>query len=331
MLVASLVNKRTSQINLLGTKNSTAEPPWVSSHGIDRPVLLGPAAPEWQRVDNPGQLVICGLGELRPHPSYVRLSITVSAAKLSALAEQGDLAFREPLVITRDRIVIEGYARWELARRKERLTLPCIEYELTEEEALRWLLLRHCRPKGLSDFCRISLALELEPSFKAKALSNQRLGGRLKALSNLTEDSTVDVRKEIADAASVSVGNVAKVKQLLKTAHPELLEALRSGEISIHRGWKWSKEAPQQQTDALGAYRAEKGVRQAIRDLTSQHQQTSLPAAPDPESLVLRLSELKPDEYSVVNVSVIRVPGKAIFVTEELIQSLPPYQESILK
>jgi integrase len=37
------------------------------------------------------------------------------------LAERRDLAFRDPIVITRDRMVIDGYARWELAKRNGRL------------------------------------------------------------------------------------------------------------------------------------------------------------------------------------------------------------------
>jgi len=131
------------------------------------------------------------------------------------------------------------------------------------------------------------------------------------------------------ESESVSVGNVSKVKQLLKTAHPDLLGALRGGEISIHRAWKWSKEAPKRQTDALSAYRNDKGVSKAIRVLIARHEPTSLPAAPDLRSLVLRLSQLKPDVFSNVNVSVIRVPGKTVFVTEELLQSLPPRQESM--
>ncbi len=170
-----------------------------------------------------GRLVTCNIADLLPHPAYVRHRLAVPAIQMSALADQGESAFREPLVITRDRIVVDGYARLELARLKNRPTLPCIEYELTEDAALGWLLLRHCRSKGLNDFCRISLAFELEPHFKEQALSNQRRGGRLKALSNLTEDAAVDVRRKIADLASVSVGNVTKVKQLIKSAHPEIL------------------------------------------------------------------------------------------------------------
>ena len=184
---------------------------------------------ERQRDDDHTRLVTCHPDELRPHPSYTRHNFAVNAWQLSAIAEIGDLAFREPLAITRERIVIDGYARWELARLKRRLVLPCIEYELTEEEAIRWLLQKHRRSNGMNDFCRILLAGELEPCLKAKALSNQRFGGRMKGSSNLTEDATVDVRKEIAAAAGVSVGNVTKVKQLVDIGHPELLEALRGG------------------------------------------------------------------------------------------------------
>lgn len=61
-------------------------------------------------------------------------------------------------------------------------------------------------------------------------------------------------------AAAVSVGNVTKVKQLVGTAHPELLEALRGGEVSIHWAWKWSTESPDQQIEALRTYRNKKGL-----------------------------------------------------------------------
>jgi len=303
--------------------------PRVSTPASDRPLLPRLPEPEWQYGDNPGQPVTCRLGELRHHPSYLRLRLTVPASRLSALAEQGELAFREPLAITRERIVIDGYARWELARLKGRLVLPCCEYELTEEEAIRWLLQKHRRSNGMNDFCRILLARELEPCLKAKALSNQRFGGRMKGSSNLTEDATVDVRKEIAAAAGVSVGNVTKVKQLVGIGHPELLEALRGREVSIHRAWKWSTESPDQQIEALRTYRAERGVNKSIRDLISRHKQKQTPTAPDLGSLARRLSELEPYESNSVRVSVIRAPGKMIFVTEELIQSLRPYQESM--
>lgn len=125
------------------------------------------------------------------------------------------------------------------------------------------------------------------------------------------------------------MGNVSKVKQLVGIGHQELLEALRGSEVSIHRAWKWIMESPDRQIEALRTYRAEGGVNKSIRDLISRHKQNPMPSAPGLGSIVKRLSELEPDESNSVRVSVIRAPGKMIFLTEELIQSLRPYQESI--
>jgi len=209
------------------------------------------------------------------------------------------------------------------------VTLPCIEYELTEPEALQWLIQRHLKSNGLNAFSRIVLAMELEPSFREKARSNQRAGGQNKGSSNLTEAERLDVRSEIAAAAGVSVGNVTKVKQLTMNPAPELLQALLSGEISIHRAWKWSTESRRKQTEALRSYRGQKGVNKTIRDLISRHKSGSLPSVPDPASVLRRLWALDPSELHSVNFSVIKTAGKAIYVTEELLQSLRPDQEVI--
>ena len=238
----------------------------------------------------------------------------------------GNLALREPLITTQEGIVIDGYARLDLARLNGRPTLPCIQYDLTEEDALRWLLQKHRRSHGMNDFCRILLALDLEPSLREKARSNQRVGGQMKGSSNLT-DAKLDARKQIANAAAVSLGNVTKVKQLLESVCPELSQALRSGEISIHRAWGWRTESDERQKAALKTYRNKKGINQAIRTLISRHSSSSGTTAPDLESLIKRLSLLKPDERKSVTVSLIKSSGKAIFVTEELFRSLAPFQE----
>ncbi len=177
----------------------------------------------------------------------------------------------EPLMITRNRTIIDGYCRWELARRQGPTTVTCIEYDLTDEEALHWLLFRHCRVEGLNAFCRILLALDLEPWFREKAQSNQRLGARRKGSSNLTEAERVDVRSEIAAAASVSLGNVTKVKQVMASACTELQDALRNGDVSIHRAWLWREMSSENQRRVLMLYRGEKGVKKTIRRLISKH------------------------------------------------------------
>ena len=269
-----------------------------------------------------GQLITRQLGDLRAHPSYLRHQLTVSISNLSILSSIGDLAFRDPIVITHEGTILDGYARFELAQRQGRPALECIQYELTEPQSLQYLLDKHRRSNGLNDFIRILLALDLESWFTEKARSNQQAGGQHKGSSNLTEAQRIDVRYEIAKVAGVSVGNVSKVKQLLRSAHLEVLQALRSGEIRIHRAWLWSKDPVEKQREVLGGYRSERGVNRKIRYLISRHQPRSTPLIPDLHRLVARLSSLTSDELRSIDLSVIKAQGSVIFISEELLQQL---------
>ena len=107
--------------------------------------------------DRSVSLISCSVSELRPHPSYARHGLSVNAAQLSALASRGDLAFQEPIVVTRSRTIIDGYARWRLAQHQHRTTLLCAEHDLTEVEALQWLIHRHGRSRSINAFHRIML------------------------------------------------------------------------------------------------------------------------------------------------------------------------------
>ncbi len=274
-----------------------------------------------------GQLVTCRLDELRPHPAYVRHHLAVSSARLSALAKRGDLAFSEPLAVTTDRTIIDGYARWQLALQRGRATLPCIDYDLSDEEALLWLLQRHCRSDGLNDFCRILLAQELESQSKEQARSNQKVGGRNKGSSNLTEAERVDVRSRIAVTANVSVGNVSKVRQLTLTAVPELLEALRKGEISIHRAWLLSKGPPANQRDELALSYCKRNIKKDMRALASQHGPKRLHIPPNRCNLIRKLFALEASKPGSFDVFTSRAQGRAVVLTQELLLELDAQQE----
>jgi hypothetical protein len=229
-------------------------------------------------------------------------------------------------VITKDRIILDGYARFELARLQGRPTLPCIEYELTESEALQRLLKQHRRSDGLNAFSRILLALDLEPWLKEKARLNQSIGGQSKGSSKLTEDKRLDVRREIAAAAGVSVGNVTKVKQLTANARPQLLDALRSSEISIHRAWLWSEEPPDKQLAALRRFRDHR-TSNKIKRLISRHRPKSPVVLIDPSGVFRRLADLDYNDVNAVSVTVVKGSRKAVYLTEDLLQTLAPFQE----
>jgi hypothetical protein len=277
----------------------------------------------------PGQLVTCRVDELRAHPSYLRQKLSVTAPQLSALSAKGELAFRDPIIITRNRVVLDGYARWALARHRNREVLPCLEYDLTEEQGLEMLLQRHRRQAGLNSFLRILLALDLEPSLQEKARANQKAGGQKKAWSNLTTAQKVVVRSLIAAAAGTSTGSVTKVKQLIATIQPELEVALRHGKISIHRAWLWRMLSPKEQIKALRLHQSKKGVGKAIREALSQHQARTAPASLSPVDLAKFLSELNAAASQPLTVVPIKMPGIAIFVTEELMEILTLKQQEL--
>jgi ParB-like chromosome segregation protein Spo0J len=265
--------------------------------------------------------------DLRPHPAYDRNHLTVSPSKLSALAGRLDSAFLVPALITPDGTIIDGYTRWELARQQGRETLLCVECDLSEEDALRMLLQTHGRSDGLNPFCRIIFALELEPSLKAQGQSNQQAGGRNKGSSKLTEADRIDTTAIIAKEAEVSTGSVSKVRQLNKTACPELKQALRAGKISIHRAWLLSKAAPTRQREELGVSECSRNIKKDMRVLTSRHVSKSPSILPDTQTLMKQLLALESNNPGSFHVFESLVPGKAIAITKELLLTSGAQQE----
>jgi len=265
------------------------------------------------------RLVILSVDQLCPHPSYTRHHLSVSASQLTAISALGDLAFQQPIMITQKGIVIDGYARWELASQQGRESVLCLEFELGEEESLRWLVLSHRPSPGFNGYCRSLLALDLESSLQEKARSNQRIGGQSKGLSNLTEAQKVDVRSEIADIADVSTGNLTKAKQVVSHADPVIQEAAKSGEISVHRAWQWSRLSHHHQVKKLEEFRSCKGVGLVSRKLIQKHVVTMRPTRLIPPTLGNVLKPLIPGRMTVLDaivVSEIDAPGRIAYFTK---------------
>lgn len=268
------------------------------------------------------QLVACRPDELQPHPSYDRHNLAPSASQLTAIAALGDSPFREPILVTRDRTIVDGHARWKVALLAKRPKLLCMEYQLDKVEALRMLLRTHRRLRGFTPFERISLALDLKPFFQEKAKSNQRMGGRKEGLSNLT---TVHVRNQIAIEAGVSCGNVTKFEQLMETAHPKVRQAAQTGEISLHKAWKWRTLSPEEQLSALHFDQAKRGTKRVVSQLIRRLARKRSPASPTRRKLgdlLQGFSIPRSQRLDSVEVIVINAPGNIAFLTPEAIQAL---------
>jgi hypothetical protein len=281
-------------------------------------------------VEHSPKLVNRHLGELRQHPSYVRHGLSPSAAQLFALDAIGELAFREPIVITPNGLIVDGYARFELAKRKRRETMLCLEYELSEEEALCWLIQRHRPSQGLNAFNRALLALDLEPSLQETARANQQWGGQNKGSSNLTEADTLNVRSKVAAVAGVSPGTLDKVRKV-KSTDLKIQEATRADEISIHRASQWYRLSAHQQLKELEKYRGRKGTNQTSRRLIQKHVARLAPTQLIPWSLGDVLKRFVPNRSPALDsivVAEIDAPGNIAYFTKNALRTLRLTEET---
>jgi len=173
------------------------------------------------------------------------------------------------------------------------------------------------------------LALDLEPALSEKARTNRQIGGQQKGLSNLTKAEQVHVRSEIAKAAAVSTGNVTKVKQLNQTCAPELVTALYNDEVSIHWAWKLRNDLPEDQLDALGRFRFEKGLLKDVRRLAARRQKVCSAAPQNANDLVNGLARIAVEKLQAFRVGVVKGTLPEIFITQELAQILGMEQQKL--
>ena len=157
------------------------------------------------------------------------------------------------LVVTTNGTILDGYVRWQVALEQGRPNLPCLEYDLTDAEALAFVIDRQRRSSHLNAFCRIALALELEDHFRQRNARGRRKAGATRS-SNLTKRDRTDVRADIAGLADACPANVTNVKRILSRVIPEIREHLRRGEVSIHMALQWCETSARAQRDALWAH-----------------------------------------------------------------------------
>jgi hypothetical protein len=261
--------------------------------------------------------------ELHPHRSWAKHNLRLSVARLSAIAANWDPSKLDPVPITRDGTILKGHEVCELARRMRLDQVPCLEYDLDEGEALLWIIQHSHRDQELNAYQRTVLALDYEPSFREGARENQRIGGKFKASTTLPEAQAIDCRRKVATLAGVSEGTAAKVKRLLQTGCPELLEALREGEVSIHCASGWLRN-PEKQLEQLTLYRSLHGITRTIDSLLHRHR-VAHPAGIeqlDIQRIGSALVAMDTERKASVLVGAIPTSGKVILLSNDLLQAL---------
>lgn len=250
---------------------------------------------------------------LRPHPTYLALGRPIAASRQHRVAQQRG-PIREPLLTTSDGTILDGHARWRVALDRHQPNLPCLECGVTDAEALQIVIQQHRASEGLNDFCRIVMALELEPFFKEFGRGSTPAAAGKTGSSNLTTAEQRDVRTAIARVAGVSTGNVTKVKQILGRVIPEVHERLVRGDVRIHRAWRWHRLSPKAQRDVLWEYLHGGAIRKTIARLIRAHATSRAPVLSDDVATTVLCGLTRLDAEGVM-VGVIDLPGRAVVVT----------------
>lgn len=211
--------------------------------------------------------------QLRPH----RVLDEIGWADLDDLndaARRKLQGVRQPILITNDGTILSGLGSWRLAVFEGRQEITCVRYDIDENESLQYILAIHKARRSWNSFISIRIALKLEPYFQQKALENMRAGGKYKGSTNLSKADRIEVRQEIATAAGSGVGNVDKVKAILQTAHPHIIQALQNGSLRIDRAWRWCRLPKSQQKEVFAKYEEDQTRHKILREFNTARPKT---------------------------------------------------------
>lgn len=159
---------------------------------------------------------------------------------------------RDPIILWND-IIIDGHHRYTICTK---YSLPfetkSMDFD-SRQAAMAWMIDNQLSRRNLSTVDKIILARKKTAILEKAARENQRIGGRLKSdlhpggspasFDNIVERSSndgfdaINIRKETAILSGVSEGTVAKVLRL-QSEHPDLLDGIRRGDLSINRAYK---------------------------------------------------------------------------------------------
>lgn len=232
-----------------------------------------------------------------------------------------------PILVTTNGTILDGFGRWRSALFNDQHEINCIEYPLSEEEALQFIISHHRPQSRWNKYVRICLALKLEPYLQQRACDNMRAGGKYKGLANLPEAQHIDVRQEIACLARVGARNVSNVKTILGEAHPRLLEALRDGTLTINGALQFCKLSRAEQLEQFIHYSEERAINKLIRRAMPQVKEKK--AGLDVAVVIEALRRMETGQPGSVVVRVSRHKCTVVLVGQDMLAGLPSRRELI--
>lgn len=220
-----------------------------------------------------------------------------AALERSLLAE----GCRDALVLWGD-VLIDGHNRYEICSKYD-LPFKTIQNDSFQslEDVLLWMIDNQLGRRSVSDFQRGMLALrkrdiiaartkaEAKPARNADDESAATEGAAASEPSESGDDpwhaddntGRIKTREDIARAAGISSATIGQIDRIRKTAAPELVEAVRSGAISINAAAAVATLPSQAQVSAVAG--GKKELREAAKKVREQKAATRTPRTPKAE------------------------------------------------
>ena len=192
--------------------------------------------------------------------------IEYAALERSMLAE----GCRDALVLWGD-VLIDGHNRYDICR-KHGIDFRTVQNNsfASIEDVMLWMIDNHLARRSVSDFQRGLLALRKKEIVSARMA--QRMADEPPEPAPDDLDSRPpppwNTREEVAKAARVSSNTISQIERIQKAATPQLVEAVRSGTISINAAANVAQLPQEAQIAAVAGGRKE--LQQAARQVREQ-------------------------------------------------------------
>lgn len=182
-----------------------------------------------------------------------------------------------PIIVNEDMVIIDGHNRQRLCE-KHGLPYQMAVFSFEDLlEAKQWALDTQKGRRNLDKWELGKIALKLKPDIESKAKVNQ--GTRSDLLTTLSEGSSINTRKKLADTVGIGEVTMGKVMQIDEHAPAAVKEALDSGDLSINQGYNITRQVqklPEKQREnaaiqAVELEKAKREIRQSDAESNRRH------------------------------------------------------------
>jgi hypothetical protein len=271
----------------------------TGASGFD-PVSDLPSLHPKRTIQPEGRPVTWSPAQLRLHPVLDEIGWPNQIGELNNAALSMDRSVPEPILVTTNGTILAGFTRWQLAIFEGWHEIDCIEYRVSDQDCLHFILNHHQTRRGWNAFVRICVALALKPFLQQRALDNMRAGGKCKGWATLPDANRIDVRQEIARIAGTGARNVSNVEKIRESAHPRLIDALRNGTLKINGAIKLCKFSKAEQLEKFIRQSEDREIAKVIRkSIRSPREEKSNPDVVTTLEVLLQQEVMRPGSVDI--------------------------------